>query len=108
MNPGEVSKNRAGVVLAAEAYATFWQRIDDARAKFGLERISGIAANAQQCLEAALAGIEKWLDAVYNQGKSPEEADFEHFIGYQERARGLGYQVPSQILSQEASQGSGG
>jgi len=108
MNPKAVNKERARVVLAGEAYATFYDCIYHASAKFGLERISGIAANAQQCLEAALAGIEKWLDAVYNLGKSPEEADFEHFIGYQERARGLGYRVPSQILSQEASQGSGG
>jgi hypothetical protein len=96
------------VVLAAEAYANFYVCIDHARAEFGLERIGDIAADAQRCLEAALAGIEEWLDVVYNQGKSPEEADFELFIGKSERVKGLGYRIPSQVLDQEVSQGSGG
>ena len=106
MNPGEVSKNRAGVVLAAEAYATFWQRIDDARAKFGLERISGIAADAQRCLEAALSGIEEWLDAVYERGMDPEEAD-SRFLEHSNAAVGMGHGAPSRVISREMMRSGG-
>jgi len=92
-----VTKEQARVALTGEAYAIFYQCIDHARAKFGLERISGIAADAQRYLEAALAGIEDWLDAVYAQGLDPEEADF-YFLGHSDACAGLGHSAPSQVI----------
>jgi len=100
MNPKAVSRERARAVLAGEAFSTFWEWIDQARAKFGRGRIDGIAANAQRCLEAALAGIEDWLDAVYNQGMDPEEADF-YFLGDSDACTGLGHSAPSQIIDRK-------
>ena len=106
MNPKAVSRERARVVLAGEAYATFWERIDDARAKFGLERISGIAADAQRCLEAALSGIEDWLDAVYERGIDPEEADF-YFLRHSDATTGLGHSAPSRVIGREMMRSGG-
>ena len=100
MDPKAVTKERARAVLAEEAFATYWEWIDHARSKYGRGRIDGIAGNAQRCLEAALAGIEQWLDDVYGQGMDPEEADF-YFLGHSDAATGLGHSAPSQVIDRE-------
>ena len=68
-------------ILATAAHDT----VGFARAKFPGRNV---AADARRCLEAALAGIEEWLDAVYNHGVPPEEADFYFLVRYWQGIKG--------------------
>jgi len=93
-----VEKDEARKILQGAAYAEWADDLDHAR------RMKSIilADDAQRRLRETLYGIEDWLDAVYEYGRSPEDADFE-FLGNSDRVRGLGYRSPSQILALEAS-----
>ena len=93
-----MKKEEARKILAGVAYAEWVEDLDHAR------RVKNfiLAGDAHSRLRETLTGIESWLDAVYDQGRSPEDADFE-FLGSPDRARGLGYRAPSQVLNSRLS-----
>jgi hypothetical protein len=93
-----MTKRQAREILQGAAYAQWAEDLDYARQL----RNFILADDAQNRLRETLYGIEDWLDAVYDQGHSPEDADFV-FLGSSDRVRGLGYRAPSQVLALEAS-----
>jgi len=93
-----MTKEQARQILHGAAYAEWAEDLDHARHL----RSFILADDAQSRLRETLYGIEDWLDAVFDQGRSPEDADFE-FLGNSDRVRGLGYRAPSQVLSRELS-----
>ena len=106
MSSREIDKEMARVVLVNEAYANWYMRMDRALARFGGGRIDGVAADAQRCLEAALSGIEEWLDTVYERGMDPEEADF-RFLEHSNAAVGMGHRAPSRVIGREMMRSGG-
>jgi len=92
-----MTKNEAREILTGAAYAEWAEDLDHAR------RLKSfvLADDAQNRLRETLYGIEDWLDAVFDQGRSPEDADHQ-FLGSSDRARGLGYRAPSRVLAREA------
>jgi hypothetical protein len=59
-----------------------------------------LAREAYHRLVTTLEAVESWLSAVYDEGLSPREADYQRFLGRgaDERLRGLGFLKPSEVL----------
>jgi hypothetical protein len=78
--------------LRATAYAVWAEAVDFAQA-----HCPGRIPEIGRQLDAALAAIDAWVDAV-NSGVDPQEAD--HEVGV-DAVTGLGHTTPSRILARE-------
>ena len=88
--------------LTEVAYDVWREAVERARGRSNDNAARRLTADAKRCLEAALRGIEKWLDAVYERGIQPEEADSD-FLGSLDACRGLDYLTPGDLIPRERS-----
>jgi hypothetical protein len=93
MDPRTVTKEDARAILWIAAHK-IWAELTEYAWHDGRPQA---AARAEQCLEAALRGIEDWLDAVYEFGADPRSAD-EKFLSDSGRRFGLGFLKPSEVV----------
>jgi hypothetical protein len=100
MDPRRIPKEDAESILQvaacklwAEAAAHAWQ-----------ENSPEAVARAADCLRAALSGIERWTDAVYESGVDPDAAD-EEFLLDPDRKLGMGSLRPSEVIDRALESG---
>jgi len=80
--------------IACEVWA---EAVERARRRSNENAARRLTADARRCLEAALRGIEEWLDAVYERGIRAEDADAQ-FLKSLDACRGLDYLAPGDLV----------
>jgi hypothetical protein len=100
MDPRTVTKEDARAILSIAAHK-IWAELTEYAWQ---DNRPLVAARAEQYLEAALRGIEHWLDAVYEFGADPRSAD-EEFLSDSDRRFGFGFQHPSQVIDRALAKG---
>jgi len=100
MDPRRISKGDAENILTVAAKKIWFEATEYA----WHENSPPAAARAEECLQAALRGIEQWADSVYEFGVDPDVADAE-FLSDPDRRLGLGCLRPSEVIDRALATG---